>query len=87
MWYDKLRAGLEARGFTVCKADPCLVISKKSFKEDGDKDNWEMTEGGSVEEFLGIKVNSFGDGAYKLTQGGLIDKIFKATGMENCSPA
>eukprot|EP00957_Ditylum_brightwellii_P081647 6211166-Ditylum_brightwellii.AAC.1 len=22
MWYDKQRAGLEARGFTVCKADP-----------------------------------------------------------------
>ena len=29
MWYDKLRAGLEARGFTACKADPCLFISKK----------------------------------------------------------
>eukprot|EP00957_Ditylum_brightwellii_P023207 1751257-Ditylum_brightwellii.AAC.1 len=70
MWYDKLRAGLEARGFTACKADPCLFISKKvvcicyvdhclwfdrdskdidavlkPFKEDGDKYNWEMTEG------------------------------------------
>eukprot|EP00957_Ditylum_brightwellii_P086118 6552515-Ditylum_brightwellii.AAC.1 len=22
MWYDKLRAGLEARGFTACKDDP-----------------------------------------------------------------
>eukprot|EP00957_Ditylum_brightwellii_P117191 8937461-Ditylum_brightwellii.AAC.1 len=29
MWYDKLRASLEARGFTVCKAGPCLFISKK----------------------------------------------------------
>eukprot|EP00957_Ditylum_brightwellii_P036166 2739865-Ditylum_brightwellii.AAC.1 len=29
MWYDKLRAGLKARGFTACKADPCLFISKK----------------------------------------------------------
>eukprot|EP00957_Ditylum_brightwellii_P031266 2370203-Ditylum_brightwellii.AAC.1 len=70
MQYDKLRAGLEARGFTACMADPCLFISKKvvrivyvddclwfardikdidavlkSFKEDGDKYNWEMTEG------------------------------------------
>eukprot|EP00957_Ditylum_brightwellii_P125562 9570978-Ditylum_brightwellii.AAC.1 len=27
----------------------------KFFKEDGDKYDWEMTEGGSVEEFLGIK--------------------------------
>eukprot|EP00957_Ditylum_brightwellii_P091663 6979513-Ditylum_brightwellii.AAC.1 len=46
-----------------------------------------MTEGGSLEEFLGIKVNSLSDGAYKLTQEGLIDKIFKATGMDNCHPA
>eukprot|EP00957_Ditylum_brightwellii_P006810 516140-Ditylum_brightwellii.AAC.1 len=29
MWYDKLRAGLETRGFTTCKADPYLFISKK----------------------------------------------------------
>ena len=29
MWYDKLRAGLETRGFTACKADPCLFNSKK----------------------------------------------------------
>eukprot|EP00957_Ditylum_brightwellii_P100886 7689005-Ditylum_brightwellii.AAC.1 len=44
-----------------------------------------MTEGGSVEEFLGIKVNSLGDVTYKLTQEGLIDKILKATGMKNCN--
>eukprot|EP00957_Ditylum_brightwellii_P109214 8331266-Ditylum_brightwellii.AAC.1 len=46
-----------------------------------------MTEGGSVEEFLGTKVNSLGNGAYKLTQEGLIDKILKATGMKNYNPA
>eukprot|EP00957_Ditylum_brightwellii_P054587 4136138-Ditylum_brightwellii.AAC.1 len=45
-----------------------------------------MIEGGSVEEFLGIKVKSLGDGAYKLTQEGLVDKILKATGMDNCNP-
>eukprot|EP00957_Ditylum_brightwellii_P111471 8502383-Ditylum_brightwellii.AAC.1 len=58
IWYDKLRAGLEARGFTACKAGPYLFISKKftrdskdiddvlkSFNEGGDKYNWEMTEG------------------------------------------
>eukprot|EP00957_Ditylum_brightwellii_P071751 5454229-Ditylum_brightwellii.AAC.1 len=92
MWYDKLRAGLEARKFIACKADPCLFISKKlvcicyaddciwfaknsrdidailkSFKEDEDKYSWELIEGDSVEEFLGIKVNSLSDGAYKLT--------------------
>eukprot|EP00957_Ditylum_brightwellii_P059042 4478184-Ditylum_brightwellii.AAC.1 len=58
-----------------------------SFKKDGDKCNWEMTEGGSMEEFLGIKINSLGDGAYKLTQEALIIKILKATGMETCNPA
>eukprot|EP00957_Ditylum_brightwellii_P051780 3926938-Ditylum_brightwellii.AAC.1 len=40
-----------------------------------------------MEEFLGIKVNSIGDGAYKLTQEGVIDKILKAMGAENCNPA
>eukprot|EP00957_Ditylum_brightwellii_P186086 14167931-Ditylum_brightwellii.AAC.1 len=29
MWHDKLRADLKARGFTACKDDPCLFISKK----------------------------------------------------------
>eukprot|EP00957_Ditylum_brightwellii_P076973 5849883-Ditylum_brightwellii.AAC.1 len=46
-----------------------------------------MIEGGSVEESLGIKVKFIGDGAYKLTQEDLIDKILKSTGMENCNPA
>ena len=40
-----------------------------------------------MEEFLGIKVNSLGDGTYKLTQEGLIDKILKNMNMENCNPA
>ena len=46
-----------------------------------------MTEGGTVEEFLGIKVSPIGNGAYKLTQEGLINKILKTTSMENCNPA
>eukprot|EP00957_Ditylum_brightwellii_P195930 14928147-Ditylum_brightwellii.AAC.1 len=65
MWYDKLRAGLEARGFTACKVDPCLFISKK---DDGDEYNWEMTEGGTVEEFFGIQVDPTNDGGFKLIQ-------------------
>eukprot|EP00957_Ditylum_brightwellii_P048185 3657525-Ditylum_brightwellii.AAC.1 len=40
-----------------------------------------------MEEFLGIKVDSLGDGAYELTQEGLIDKILKVAKMENCNPA
>eukprot|EP00957_Ditylum_brightwellii_P021657 1632904-Ditylum_brightwellii.AAC.1 len=46
-----------------------------------------MTDRGSVEEFLGIKVNSLDDGSYKLTQEDLLDKILKTTNMENCNPA
>eukprot|EP00957_Ditylum_brightwellii_P000621 48476-Ditylum_brightwellii.AAC.1 len=112
MWHDKLRTGLDARGFIACKADPYLFISKKvvcicyvddrllfakdskdidavlkSLKEDGDKYNWKMAEGDSVEEFLGIKVNYLGGGTYKLTQGGLINKTLKTMNMENCNPA
>eukprot|EP00957_Ditylum_brightwellii_P020019 1511446-Ditylum_brightwellii.AAC.1 len=61
----------------IVYVDDCLWFARdnkdidavlKSFKEDRDKYNWEMTEGNSVEEVLGIKVNSLGDGAYKLTQ-------------------
>eukprot|EP00957_Ditylum_brightwellii_P067038 5088915-Ditylum_brightwellii.AAC.1 len=51
-----------------CKDRKDIDAILKSFKEDGDKYNW---------------VNSLGDGAYKLTQEGLIDKILKAMGMEN----
>ena len=28
-WYNKLRKGLEERGFKACKADPCMFISRK----------------------------------------------------------
>eukprot|EP00957_Ditylum_brightwellii_P008641 655803-Ditylum_brightwellii.AAC.1 len=87
MWYDKLRAGLEARRFTACKNSKNIDAFLKSFKENGDKYNWEMTERGSVEEFLDIKINTLSDGSYKLTQEGLIDKTMKTTNMENCNPA
>ena len=29
LWYEKLKAGLEARGFTACIVDPCLFLSPK----------------------------------------------------------
>ena len=111
-WYDKLRKGLEARGFKACKADPCLFISRKvicicyvddclwfardikninrvlkSFEEDGDKYNWEMSDEGTVTEYLGINIKATGDGGYRLTQPGLTQKILEATGMTDCSPA
>eukprot|EP00957_Ditylum_brightwellii_P081180 6175998-Ditylum_brightwellii.AAC.1 len=53
MWYDKLSWFRDSK-------DIDAVF--KSFKEDGDKYNWEMTKGGSVEDFISIKVNSLDDG-------------------------
>ena len=108
MWYDKLKAGLEARGMKPCQADPCMFVSDKaiciiyvddvlwaakddktiddilqSFKDDGNKFNWEMTESLSLEEYLGLKVKRLDQG-YELTQPGLITKILEATGMQEC---
>ena len=108
MWYDKLKAGLEARGMKPCGADPCMFVSDKticiiyvdddlwaakddktiddilqSFKDDGNKFNWEMTESLSLEEYLGLKVKRLDQG-YELTQPGLITKILETTGMQEC---
>ena len=59
----------------------------QSFKDDGDKYNWEMTKGGTVEEFLGIQVDPTSDGGFKLTQTGLIEKVLTTVGMQDCNPA
>jgi len=40
----------------------------------------------SFQEYLGIKVSKIPDGRLEMTQSGLIQKIFKATGMEDCNP-
>ena len=62
--------------------DDCLLFAKdqgsidsliQSFKDDGDKYNWEMTsKKGRISEYLSIKINNLADGGYKLTQPGLI---------------
>lgn len=89
MWYEKLLAGLEARGFTTFKVDHCLFISKKvivvaiaddflffsrnqvnidelikSFRDDGDKYNWEVKVAGTVHNFFGIEIKNLDDGGY-----------------------
>mgnify|MGYP000681102589 CR=1 FL=1 len=45
-----------------------------------------LTLEGSFAEFLGIKFERTSDGTFRLTQKGLIDKIVKATKMEDCKP-
>ena len=58
-----------------------------SLKNDWDKYNWEMTEGGTVEEFLGIQVDPTTDGGFKLIQTGLIEEVMRTLGLQNCNPA
>ena len=45
-----------------------------------------LTEEGSFAEFLGIKFEEPNPGEFKLTQRGLIDKVIRVTGLENCKP-
>jgi hypothetical protein len=47
---------------------------------------FELTREGDFSEFLGIKMEKREDGSIELTQKGLIDKILKATDMEDCKP-
>ena len=86
---------LSKKVIVICYVDDCLFFAKNkkdidkllaSFKSDGDDYNWEMTVGGSVEEYLGIKIEAVkveGQTAYKFTQPGLINKILQDTGMQN----
>ena len=75
--------------------DDCLIFAKhekdiqaliKSFQDDGNEYNWEMTvEKGGISEHLGIKILNLPEGAYKLTQPGLIKRILDTTKMSTCN--
>ena len=47
---------------------------------------FELTQEGDFSEFLGIKLETREDGSIFLSQSGLIDKILKATKMDDCKP-
>ena len=47
---------------------------------------FELTREGDFSEFLGIKLEKKSDGSIFLSQTGLIDKILKATQLEECKP-
>ena len=55
----------------AAKDDKTINDILQSFKDDGNKFNWEMTESLSLEEYLGLKVKRLDQG-YELTQPGLI---------------
>ena len=48
--------------------------------------NFELTQEGTFEEFLGIKFATRKDGSIECTQQGLIQKTLEAAGMTNCNP-
>ena len=46
----------------------------------------ELQREGEFQDYLGISFSKLSDGSVHMTQSGLIKKIIKATGMENCNP-
>ena len=58
----------------------------KSFEDNADEFNWEMTVEQDVTAFLGIQVNqNEKDSCCKFTQTRLINKILAVTGMADCN--
>ena len=64
-----------------------------TFKTDGDEFNWEHTIEGDLHSFLGVKIEAMTKtddkgkklNGFKFTQKGLIEKILKTTGMQDCN--
>ena len=50
------------------------------------KDEFEMTVEGDVMAFLGIQFKCLSDGEIKMQQIGLIERVLKATGLQDCNP-
>ena len=65
----------------------------ETFKTDGDEFNWEHTIEGDLHSFLGVKIEAMTKtddkgkklNGFKFTQKGLIEKILKTTGMQDCN--
>ena len=50
------------------------------------KDDFELTIEGDIQTFLGIQFTQLQNGTIQLTQCGLIDRVLKATGMQDSNP-
>jgi hypothetical protein len=77
--------------YLICFVDDCGIAYKeeediieliKSLETRG----FQLTREKSFAEYLGIKYEKLSNGNIELTQQGLIQKIIKATGLENCNP-
>lgn len=72
----------------VCYIDDCLICGRDSKKVDEmiASIDMELTVEGDIETFLGIHFDrDSANGRIKLTQEGLINKVLKTTGLENCN--
>jgi hypothetical protein len=46
---------------------------------------FELRDEGEVGDFLGIRIKKQADGTFYLTQTGLIEKVLKAAGLQDCN--
>jgi hypothetical protein len=46
---------------------------------------FQLRDKGEVRDFLGIRIEKEGNGTFQLTHTGLIDKVLKAEGLEDCN--
>ena len=55
-------------------------------KQDTEEQPFEFRDEGEVSAFLGIKIEKISDSEFYLSQPGLISKVLKAAGMDDCNP-
>ncbi len=55
-------------------------------KQSNEEQALEFRDEGELSAFLGIKIEQKGQDEYYLSRPGLIDKVLKAAGMEDCNP-
>ena len=61
-------------------------VALLEMKQSNEEQPLEFRDEGELSAFLGIKIEQKGQDEYYLSQPGLIDKVLKAAGMEDCNP-
>ena len=109
-FFEKLKRGLEQRGFTASTMDPCLFMKKNMMvvvyvddtiiagpdpvaiealikdlgvPDSEERETFALRDEGEVGDFLGIRIEKSANKSFTLTQTGLINKVLKASGMED----
>jgi hypothetical protein len=63
------------------------VIKSLVIKKDDQMHTFELRDEGEVGDFLGIRIEKGGSESFQLSQTGLINKVLKASGMEDANTA